>query len=92
MTGIQLDTTGDIKVAGGQLSVGDTLLQDASLVLGLNQGEIKGDPLLGPSLNRYIRSKSSADAIVRQMKIHIERAGIRYDDVKDAITINNTII
>lgn len=88
MKGILLDKDGDIKLTDGSMSVGDSLIQNASLVLELNQGEVKEDPLLGPSLIRFIRGKKSQESIFRQIKIHLKRAGINYDDLKDKINIS----
>jgi len=48
---------------------------------------MKEDPLLGPSLLRFIRGKYNQNTFVRQMKIHFQRAGINYDELKDYITV-----
>ncbi len=90
MKGILLDKSGDIQVTAGGMVVGDSTLQNAKLVLELNQGEVKEDPLLGPSLTRYIRGKYSEEKILRQIKIHFQRAGIDYDALKNSINITTT--
>ena len=38
--------------------IGDSVDQDAVLILMSQNGDIKEDPLLGAGLNKYIRSKS----------------------------------
>lgn len=98
MKGILLDTNGDIAIVphrakDGKLtgfSLGDTLVQNAAIVLELNQGELKEDPVLGVNLIRYIRSKANKTAIEKQMKIHLKRAGIEYSELVDRINIEIT--
>jgi len=74
------------KITGG-LVIGDTILQDTAIVLGLNQGELKEDPLLGPNLTALIRSKADKVKIERAIKVHLERAGIDYQQVKNSISL-----
>ena len=96
MKGMLLSGNGDLKMVSvlengkiqSGLTIGDSMVQDAYIVLGLNQGEVKANPLLGPNLIRYIRAKASKVAITKQVKIHLERAGIDYDELKDKISIN----
>lgn len=90
MKGIMLDDNGDIlirprdepdgKIASG-LVIDDTLIQSAAIVLGMNQGEMKEDPALGPNLLRYIRSSANRAKIEKQMQIHLQRAKIDYDEL-----------
>lgn len=76
-----------MSVVNRRLVVADTLLQEASIVLQLKQGELKEDPLLGPNLVRLIRSKTDKVEIERLVKIHLLRAGIKYEDVKSKLNI-----
>lgn len=96
MKGMLLSDNGDLKMVPvfekgkiqSGLTLGDSMVQDACIVLGLNQGEVKVNPLLGPNLIRYVRAKASKVAITKQVKIHLQRAGIDYDELKDKININ----
>lgn len=96
MKGILLNSFGDIqitprKLIDGKLTglmVGDTLIQNASIVLELSQGELKEDPLLGPNLLRFIRGKANRQLVERQVKIHLNRAGVNYEELKDKMKIN----
>ena len=104
MKGLLLDKDGDIRIAphtatDGKLTgfaVGDTLIQNAAIVLELNQGELKEDPVLGANLIRYIRSKAigilcpNKTVIEKQMKVHLKRAGIDYSELVDKINIEIT--
>lgn len=68
--------------------IGDSMMQDAYIVLGLNQGELKEDPLIGPNLLRFIRSKATKTAVIKQVRMHLERDGLDYDELKETININ----
>lgn len=81
----------DLSVTNGHLQIGDTLLQDASLILGITQGDLKEDPLCGANLLRHIRGKADRTQVDRTVKIQLQRAGIDYEEVKEQLTlkINN---
>lgn len=99
MKGIMLDDNGDLLIQpraepDGKLTglvLDDSVIQDAAIVLGMNQGEMKEDPALGPNLLRFIRSSSSKERIQKQIQIHLKRGGLNYDELTDKIqlTLNN---
>lgn len=68
------DNTGDIAIKGGDLFVGDSLDQEVGLILRLNQGELKSDPLLGPNLTASLKG-SDTERIKRTIKLHLELDG-----------------
>lgn len=72
-------------------SLGPSIDQEAAIVLKMNQGELKEDPLLGPSLTKFMRGGHSTMAIEHRIRQHLTRAGIDYDSYKDRIstTIKN---
>jgi len=82
------DTNGMI-ISG--IQVGSSIDQDAVIVLSLQQGDLKEDPLLGPGLTKFIRGKYDKSQIDNTIKQHFTRAGIDYDDYKNRIqtSINN---
>ena len=97
MKGLLRDKDGDIRIVPHKgkdgltgFVIGDTLIQNAAIVLELNQGELKEDPVLGANLIRYIRSQADKRAIEKQMKIHLKRAGIDYSELVDKINIEIT--
>lgn len=97
MSGIMLDHYGDLmirphtdaekKILSGLL-IDDTLIQDAAIVLGMNQGELKEDPALGPCLLRQIRAPVNKAKIEKSIQIHLKRAGIDYDELINKIQLN----
>jgi len=72
------------------IMVGNSIDQDAVIVLKLRQGELKEDPLLGPGLTKFIRGKQNQSEIDNHIRQHFTRAGIDYDDYKDRLTTNYT--
>lgn len=61
MTGIQLDeTTLDLKVKGGALSIGSTSEQNQALILEAYKGEWKENPLLGVGIGDYTNDNETA--------------------------------
>lgn len=67
------------------LLIGDSLDQDAILVLKMSPGELKDNPLLGPGLPKFIRGKSRPFAIEDRIKQHFEKVAIDYDSYKSRI-------
>lgn len=95
MKGLLLDNNNEILIkkrtdSEGKISgfvIGDTLLQNASLVLGMNQGELKEDPVVGASLLKRIRSKSDQSQIKRIIEISLSRVGISFNDIENLIQL-----
>lgn len=97
MNGIQIDTdyrlivrprynTNGLIISGMQ--IGDITDQVVALVLGMQQGELKEDPLLGASLTKYIRGKSSQSEIEQRIRLHLTRAGVNYREYINYIRLN----
>lgn len=78
------------KITSG-LVIGECIDQEAYLVLCMNPGDCKEDPILGPGLNKYMRGKNNQSEINMRIRQHFTRAGIDYDDYQERIqtAINN---
>ena len=95
MKGLLLDNNNEILIkkrtdSEGKISgfvIGDTLLQNASLVLGMNQGELKEDPVVGASLLKRSRSKSDQSQIKRIIEISLSRVGISFNDIEKLVQL-----
>lgn len=93
---MMLDENGDLMIRTRRLPDGkfsglvldDTLIQDSAIVLEMNQGEWKEDPVLGPNLLRYLRSHADRPRIQKQMQVHLSRAGIDYNQVTEQLKLN----
>ena len=80
--GIQLDADDDLKIENGTMKVGNRKMQDAYIVLSINQGEIKTDPIVGTNLNKMIRGKENREKIRKTIEISLESVGVRFEDIK----------
>lgn len=89
MNDILLDNTDDCLFENGDFAVGESTIQEVGLLLRLNQGESKEDPIIGPSLIRLIKSKVSMSAVRSLVKKHLIRDGKNYEEIKKYITLNN---
>ena len=68
--------------------VGQSIDQDAVILLKLRPGELKEAPILGPGLTQFIRGKYSQSSIDQTLKFHFSLVGIDYDYYKDRLQIN----
>ena len=83
-TGMQLDpSTGDLLLSGNSLYVGNTLYQNQFLLLRIQRGELKNDPMVGYGIDsdlgddagdtmqqKRLREQLAMDGLVpRQLKI-----------------------
>ena len=76
----------DLLIRNGDFAVGESEMQEVGIILRLNPGELKSDPVLGPALLRFIRGRD--DARIRQLaRLHLERDGKNYEQLKEQIKI-----
>lgn len=75
-------------IAGG-LVVGNNEDQCAAIVLQMQPGELKEDPLLGAGLTKFVRGKVSSSAIDQRIRQHLTRAGINYNQYKQRIVLTS---
>lgn len=80
--GILLDDDNDLKIEGGTMKIGERKMQDAFMVLSMNQGDLKEDPLAGVNLVRMIRGRENKEKIRKTIEIGLERVGIKFDEIK----------
>lgn len=90
MTDILLDEDNDLLIAGGDFVVGESLIQEAGLILIMNQGELKSDALMGPNLGVNIRAVSGDGRAVAKAKMHLQRDNKNYEEVKNYIQLNGS--
>lgn len=77
---------GDGLITGG-LVIGDNTDQCAAVTIKMFQGELKEDPLLGASLTKFMRAKMNRTEIEQQIRVHLTRAGINYQNYKHKIGV-----
>lgn len=77
----------DLMIANGDFVTGESTMQEVGIILRLNPGELKSDPVLGPALIRFIKSDADADVVKQAARLHLERDGKNYDDIKEQIKL-----
>lgn len=70
---ILLDEDMEDKVVNGDFAIGDSTLDDCNIILKLNTGSLKSDPILGPNLIRMMNSNMSPTQIKQLIKLHLNR-------------------
>jgi phage baseplate assembly protein W len=85
------DENDDLIIENGDFKIGESLTQEVSTILRMNQGELKSDPLLGANLIQLINSNVSEDELQRRVKIHLNRDGKNYEEIKDLINLKRNI-
>lgn len=85
MRGILLDKDGDLLIQNKQMVVGDTELQEVAIILGMNQGEHKFEPVLGANLVEFLKGKHKAEDIEDRIKIQMSLDNKDYKSVKEKI-------
>jgi hypothetical protein len=78
--------TGDLMIVDGDFVIGESDDQEVSVLITLNQGELKNDPLLGPNLVQLTEGKEDKNEINKRLRIHLQRDGKDWNDYKDRIT------
>lgn len=75
--GMQLDEmTNDLKIENGHIAIGETLPQNEFLLLVMNKGELKEDPLVGVGISDMLNDN---DILGWKRKI---RDGLKADGMK----------
>lgn len=84
--GILLDENNDLKIVNRKLQLGNPLMQEVGIILQMNQGELKIDPLIGANLIVKMRGIENRHKIESLIDSQLELDGKNYDDIKDLIT------
>lgn len=90
-TDFLLDDKDDIIIANGDLLVGESLTQEVSLILRVNQGEFKNDPLIGANLIQLVNTNISKAELKKRVKLHLQRDGKNYNEIKDFINLKRKL-
>jgi phage baseplate assembly protein W len=81
------DENDDLIIKNGDFAMGESLTQEVSAILRMNQGELKSDPLLGANLIQLINSNVSEDELQKRVKLHLQRDGKNYEEIKELINL-----
>jgi len=81
-----LDENNDLIVKNKSLQIGETLMQEVSIILQMNQGELKSDPLLGANIVNLVKTNQSRFELEKRVKTHLAIDNKDYNEIKDLIT------
>lgn len=86
--GILLSKTGTLLIKNKSVVVGDSELQEVAIILQMNQGEDKFNPIIGANLIQEKKTNKSRLSIERRVKTHLALDNKDFDLIKEKITIN----
>lgn len=84
---ILLDANDDLIIVNGDFAIGESVLQEVGIILRLNSGELKSDPILAPNLIQLINAKASAQEFEERVRLFLKRDNKEYDDMKKLINL-----
>ena len=82
---ITLGQDDDLQIANGDFVIAESLLQEVGIILRLNSGELKSDPVLGPNLVQLLNSKADTQDVEERVRLHLQRDNKSFDEVKKLI-------
>lgn len=83
--GILLDNGNDLKIIGGHMVIGDSVMQETALIIGMNQGELKSEPLLGPNLVQLKKTNVSRFEMEKRLRVHLAIDGKDWNTLKSEV-------
>lgn len=86
-TDILLDENDELNIIDGDFVIGESVLQEVGIILRLNTGELKSDPVLAPNLVQLVNSAENRQEFEERVRIHLKRDNKNYDEIKELITI-----
>lgn len=84
---ILLDTNDDLDVVNGDFVMGESTLQEVGIILRLNTGELKSDPVLAPNLIQLVKNASNKQEFEDRVRLFLSRDHKKYEDIKKLINI-----
>jgi hypothetical protein len=86
---ILLDTDDDLDIITGDFVIGESVLQEVGIILRLNSGDLKSDPILAPNLIQLVNSASNNQEFEERVRLFLKRDNKNYEDIKKLINIKN---
>ena len=87
MNDILLDAQNDLLFKNGDLAIGESEMQDVGLILQSNQGQWKGEPVIGTNLVKEIRGGENPLRRERNLRIQLKLDGKNYDAIKNKLKV-----
>ncbi|WP_300978935.1 hypothetical protein [Flavobacterium sp.] len=86
---ILLDDNDDLTIVNGDFVIGESVIQEVGIILRLNSGELKSDPVLAPNLVQLVNSVSNNQEFEERVRLFLKRDNKNYEDIKKLINIKN---
>lgn len=86
---ILLDDNDDLTIANGDFVIGESVIQEVGIILRLNSGELKSDPVLAPNLVQLVKGASNSQEFEERVRLFLKRDNKNYEDIKKLINIKN---
>ncbi|WP_026725553.1 hypothetical protein [Flavobacterium sasangense] len=84
---ILLDDSDDLNIVNGDFVIGESTLQEVGIILRLNSGELRNDPVLAPNLIQLVNSASNDQEFEERVRLFLRRDNKNYEDIKKLINI-----
>jgi len=84
---ILLDENDDLVINGGDFVVDESYLQEVGIIIRLNTGELKSDPVLAPNLIQLVKTNAPQQEFEERVRIFLARDNKNYDDAKGLINL-----
>lgn len=84
---ILLDDSDDLNIVNGDFVIGESTLQEVGIILRLNSGELRNDPVLAPNLIQLVNSASKEQEFEERVRLFLRRDNKNYEDIKKLINI-----
>lgn len=85
-TDILLDENDDLVLVDGDFVIDESVLQEVGIILRLNSGDLKSDPVLAPNLIQLVNSKENSQEFEDRVRIHLKRDNKNYNEIKELIS------
>lgn len=86
---ILLDQNDDLIIVGGDFAIDESYLQEVGIIIRLNTGELKSDPVLAPNLIQLIKAKAPQEEFEERIRIYLARDNKNFEDAKGLINLKS---
>lgn len=87
---ILLGAEDDLIIENGDFYIGDSVLQEVGIILALNTGELKSDPIMAPNLIQLVKGKDNGEFEDR-CRLFLKRDNKNFEELKKYITLNKVL-
>jgi len=84
---VMLNSASELELVDGDFQIAGSEEQETALILALNQGGLKSDPILGPNLVSLMRGAGGTGPAVSAVRLHLARDGKDYSAIKEQLQL-----